>query len=86
MLEIKVSVDLRGGDVGMAEHLLHGAQVLGRFEQVAGKRVPQHVRVQVLAQLTFAGSLYAQLDRPRTESTALAADEHGVVLWCADAA
>src|SRR3954454_981232 len=29
-------VDLRGGDVGVAEHELHAAQVGAAFEQVAG--------------------------------------------------
>ena len=28
VLEVQMSVNLRGGDVGMAEQLLHGAQVL----------------------------------------------------------
>lgn len=34
MLEIEMGVNLRGADVGMAEQLLHGTQVLRRLQQV----------------------------------------------------
>ena len=37
-------VDLRRGDVGMAEHQLHAAQVGAALEQVAGEGMAQHVR------------------------------------------
>ena len=37
-------VDLRRGDIGMAEHELHAAQVGAALEQVAGEGVAQHVR------------------------------------------
>jgi hypothetical protein len=35
--EIKVSVDLRGGDVGVAKQLLDSAQILTRFKQMRGE-------------------------------------------------
>ena len=39
-----MGVNLRGGDVGVAEQLLHGAQVGAVLQKVAGKGVAQHVR------------------------------------------
>ena len=41
-------VNLRGGNVGMAEQLLHGAQVGAVLQQVTGKSVPQHVRRRLI--------------------------------------
>jgi ABC-type nitrate/sulfonate/bicarbonate transport system substrate-binding protein len=37
MLEVQPRVDLRGGDVGMAQQFLHGAQVAAGLQHVAGK-------------------------------------------------
>ena len=45
MLPVKVSVDLGGADAGVAQQLLHGAQVATGLQHMAGKRVPQHVRM-----------------------------------------
>jgi hypothetical protein len=39
-----VGVDLRGGDVRVAEHGLHGAQVGAALQQVRGEGVPELVR------------------------------------------
>ena len=44
-LEVEVRVDLRGGDAGVAEHLLHRAQVLRGLQHVAREGMAQHVRV-----------------------------------------
>ena len=41
-------VDLRRGNVRVAQHLLNGAQVRAVFEQVHGKRVAQRMRRDVL--------------------------------------
>ena len=41
-------VDLRRGNVRVAQHLLNGAQVRTVFEQVHGERVAQRVRRDVL--------------------------------------
>jgi hypothetical protein len=35
--EIKVGIDLRGGDVGVSEQLLHSTQILTRFKQMRGE-------------------------------------------------
>ena len=45
MLEIQPRVDLGGADIGVAEQLLHTAQVAAGLQHMAGKRVAQHVRV-----------------------------------------
>ena len=39
-----VGVDHRGFHIGMAEQLLHGADVVARLQQVGGERMAQHVR------------------------------------------
>ncbi|MNL04309.1 hypothetical protein D3C87_1248770 [compost metagenome] len=46
---------------------------------MAGKGVPQHVRMQVLPQFALAGSLDPHLDRPGAEAAALLADKHRIV-------
>jgi len=43
VLSVHVGVDLRGRQVRMAQHFLHGAQVRPSLEEVRGKRVPQRV-------------------------------------------
>src|SRR5690349_7971771 len=49
-LEVEVGIDLRGRNARVAEHLLHGTQVLRRLQHVRGERVPQHVRMYPLWQ------------------------------------
>ena len=41
-----MGVDLRGRDVGMAEKLLHGAQISTPLQEMAGEGVAQHMRRQ----------------------------------------
>ena len=48
--EVELGVDLRRRDVGVAEQLLHGAQVAARLQQVRRERVAQHVRMDVRRQ------------------------------------
>ena len=45
-----VRVDLGGGEIGVAEHLLDGAQVGASLEQVGGERVPEGVGGDVVGQ------------------------------------
>ena len=40
---VDMRIDLCGGDVGMAEHLLNRADLRTVRKQVAGKAMPQHV-------------------------------------------
>src|SRR5262249_50864368 len=44
-----VGVDLRGREVGMAEHGLNGPQIGSALEQMRRERVAQHVRTEVTA-------------------------------------
>ena len=39
-----VSVDLRGGNIGVAEERLHDTQVGAVVQQMARESMPQHVR------------------------------------------
>ena len=39
-----MGIDLRGGNVGVAEKLLHRAQIGAPLQEMAGKGVTQHVR------------------------------------------
>src|SRR6185437_316143 len=39
-----MGVDLRRRDIGVAEHLLHAAQIGAAVEEVTGKGVAQHMR------------------------------------------
>ena len=39
-----MGIDLRGGDVGMAEKLLHRAQVGAPLQEMAGEGVTEHMR------------------------------------------
>src|SRR5262245_9279375 len=45
-----VCVDLRGGQIGVSEHHLDGAQIGAPLEQMRRKRVSQHVRADRSAQ------------------------------------
>jgi hypothetical protein len=77
VLEVQPRVDLRGADAGVAQQLLHRAQVAAGLQQVAGKAVAQHVRVHVwaarrrrrtgqrLAQLAVTQALPAPADEQR---------------------
>ncbi len=38
-----VCVDFRGGEIGVAQHGLHAAQVGPAFQEVSGKGMPQNV-------------------------------------------
>ena len=57
MLKVDMGVDLRRADIGMAKEFLYRAEVAGRFEEVAGKGMPQHVRVHVLWHTLFGSAL-----------------------------
>src|SRR5262245_48252736 len=66
--EIKVRIDLRRGDVGMAEQLLDTAQILTRFKQMGREGMPEQVRVDTARQARAPRPLRdAQLDGPGLE-------------------
>ena len=41
---VHMGVDLRGRDIGMAQHRLHRAQIRSAFEQMGGEGMAQSVR------------------------------------------
>ena len=45
-LEIEMGVDLGRGNIGVAQQLLHCAQIARRFQQMGGKGMAQHVRMK----------------------------------------
>lgn len=47
VLEIQMGVDLRGGNIAVTKQFLDRPEILARFQQVAGKGMPQHMRVDV---------------------------------------
>src|SRR5262249_29623427 len=59
-------IELRGGKVGVAQHLLHGAKVGAALEQMRGERVAQRVRGYAFTDPRGTGRM---LDRaPRTHA------------------
>ena len=60
MAEIQVGVDLGGGQVGVAQQLLHRPQIAGAFQHMGGKAMTQLVRMNMGRQLLA----YAPLGQP----------------------
>jgi len=78
MLKIKMSIDLGRGNVGMAQKFLYGTKVTTGFKHVAGKRVSQQVRMELLVGTTAdSPTAKAGLDTSVAESFAPLADEQG---------
>ena len=76
MLEVKVSINLSGRDIGVAQQFLDTTQVMTGFQQVRGKRVPKEMRKYFrIDALVFAPVSYARLDRALADSSAAIADE-----------
>lgn len=76
VLKIEMGVDLRRANVGVAEQLLDRAQITGRFQQVAGERMAQHVRMDMARHALFDRPLaQPRLDCARAEAAAASADE-----------
>ena len=76
MLEIEMRVDLRRGNTGVAEHFLHRAQIAGGLQDMRGKRVTQHVRMNMAWQAELQGKLrQAQLNHPMTDPPTAPANE-----------
>ena len=71
-----MGVNLGGGNIGVAEHLLHSAQVAGRLQHMRREGVAQHVRMNVqMKTAAFGPGLQPSFDGARIESVAAAADE-----------
>ena len=65
VLEIKMSINLGGADVGVAQEFLYGTQVAAGFQQMTGERMAEQVRMDAL--------LYALGDAPALEPRLYAA-------------
>ena len=70
-LAVRVGVNLRGGDAGVAKHFLDDAQVPTILEEVGRETVTQRVRGEMLRNAGFAGVFLDQApDRFRAEPRA----------------
>src|ERR1700735_3461944 len=58
-----MSVNLRGRDVAMTEHLLHGAQVGAALEQMRGEAMPQCVRADPCESRIVGGPSFERLEK-----------------------
>src|SRR5712691_9137157 len=78
VLKIQVRVDLCGGDVGVPQQFLDAAQIRTGFEQMGGKRMPEHVRMHMHFQAHAPSpGIHSKLDRTRRETPSATADENG---------
>ena len=76
MLEVKVGIDLGRGDVGVAEQLLHAAEIVAGLQQVGCKGMAEQVREHVGIDALAPGPMGdPSLYRPATEAPATVADE-----------
>ena len=84
MLEVKVSIDLGRGDIGVAQQLLDTAQVVAGLENMGCERMPEQVWKYVgVDALVFGPVSNAGLYRPPADALAAVADEHrGLIGWC----
>src|SRR5918911_3344668 len=74
-------VALRGGQAGMAQQLLNGAQVASGVEQMRRKAVPQSMRGGGLRQPELSAKrLHQALHRARVERPAAGADKERALL------
>ena len=79
--EIQVGIDLRGAEIGMAQQLLHGAQIAGTFQHMGGKAVAQLVRVNMGRELLAQPPLFkTHLDGARRQPPLLLAQKQGPLL------
>ena len=77
---IDVGVDLRRGNVGVAEHFLDYAQVCAVREKVCGKAVAHFVRMDVLFEAAGRGALEEDAAQALAGEAAAAFAEENVAL------
>lgn len=58
MLEIKMSIDLRGSDMRMPQHFLNGTQITAGLQQMGSERMPQNMRMYILIDTLLPGSVF----------------------------
>ena len=77
MLEVKVCIDLRRADVGVAEKFLHAAQVVAGLEEMRREGMPKQVRVNARVDALPARPVVdAGLHGSRADTLAALADEN----------
>src|SRR6266850_4061505 len=87
VLEIKMRIDLGGGDIGVAEKFLHAPQITTRFKQMGRERMSEQVWMNLHAQaLALRPMVDSELDGAHAEPSAGAANEEGMVLDVANGA
>ena len=81
MLEIKVCIDLSRGDIGVPQKFLHATQVVARFEQVGGERMPEQMWIDVgVDALSTRPVTDTGLHRARADASAAVADEQRLLV------
>jgi len=63
-VRINFGVNLGGGDIGMAEHHLHGAKIGAAGQQVRGKGMTQHVGADPVIDARSGGDGIDDLPEP----------------------
>ena len=78
-----VGVNLGGGDVGVTEHFLDGAEIGAVIHEVGSEAVAEHVGRYVFADIGLAGGVFHQLPNAGAAhgATALGEEQIGIVLW-----
>ena len=80
MLKVEVGINLRGGQVGVAEQLLHRAQIAARLQHVGSEGVAQLVRVDMAVDALFHTPFgEALLHVARRNAPPLIGQEHRVI-------
>src|SRR5271156_5409934 len=59
----EMRVNLRGRDVAVTEHLLHGAEVCAAFEQMRGEAMPQCMRADPRESRIVGGPSFERLEK-----------------------
>ena len=83
MLKVEVGIHLSRGDTGVAQHLLHRAQIARGLQHVRGERMAKHVRVYPCRQpLHQATPMQPQLDHAHAQTGTALADEERRFVGC----
>lgn len=78
MLKIKVGVDLRGADIGVAKQFLNPAQILTGLKYMGCKAVAEQMRVYPLRDTgIFSPVFHPGFDHARTDASTADADKQG---------
>ena len=62
IVAVQVRIDLGGGDAGVAQHFLHGAQIGTAFNQMRGERMPERMRTDLLPHAGLHGKTLHEIE------------------------